>query len=196
MSFPDGTEKRIIKFTSPAEVSGTGILIFDYPEKSDDMWIYLPALRKTRRIVSKEKSKSFMGSEFSNANMTAPGLDDFTYILLGMENYQGKSCAKVESIPVNEDLMDEYGYSKSISWIDENSFLVYQTHYLDFDGELYKTITNSDFRELDKVNGKYMVTGMKAVNHQNNRSSEMVMDQVSVSSTDKSYFTVAYLEKE
>ena len=79
ISLPDGTEKRIIKFLSPAEVKGTGILIFDYPEKSDDMWIYLPALRKTRRIVSREKSKSFMGSEFSNANMTAPGLEDFTY---------------------------------------------------------------------------------------------------------------------
>ena len=194
MSLPDGTEKRIIKFTSPAEISGTGILIFDYPEKSDDMWIYLPALRKTRRIVSKEKSKSFMGSEFSNANMAAPGLDEFTYILLGPDTYQGKGCVKVESIPVNEDLMDEYGYSKSISWVDESSFLVYQIYYFDYDGEHFKTITNSDFRELDK--GKYMITGMKAVNHQNNRSSEMLMEQVSVSSTNDSYFTVAYLEKE
>ena len=194
MSLPDGTEKRIIKFTSPAEVSGTGILIFDYPEKSDDMWIYLPALRKTRRIVSKEKSKSFMGSEFSTANMAAPGLDDFSYILLGSESYQGKGCVKIESIPANEDLMDEYGYSKSISWVDENNFLVYQIHYYDYDGELYKTITNSDFRELDR--GKYMVTGMKAINHQNDRSSEMRMEKVSVSSTEESYFTVAYLEKE
>jgi hydrophobe/amphiphile efflux-3 (HAE3) family protein len=194
MSLPDGTEKRIIKFTSPAEVSGTGILIFDYPEKSDDMWIYLPALRKTRRIVSKEKSKSFMGSEFSNANMTAPGLDDFSYILLGKENFKGKPCTRVQSIPVNEDIMDEYGYSKSISWIDEGSFLVYQIQYLDFDGELYKTISNSDFRELDK--GKYMVTSMKAVNHDNKRSSEMLMEQVSVTPTDPSYFTVAYLEKD
>jgi predicted RND superfamily exporter protein len=194
MSLPDGTEKRIIKFTSPAEVSGTGILIFDYPEKSDDMWIYLPALRKTRRIVSKEKSKSFMGSEFSNANMAAPGLDDFTYILLGSESYQGTACAKIQSMPINEDLMDEYGYSKSVSWVDENSFLVYQIQYYDFDGDLFKTITNSDFRELDK--GKYMVTGMKAVNHQNNRSSVMVMEQVSVTSTSESYFSVAYLEKE
>jgi uncharacterized membrane protein YdfJ with MMPL/SSD domain len=196
VSLPDGTEKRIIKFTSPAEVSGTGILIFDYPEKSDDMWIYLPALRKTRRIVSKEKSKSFMGSEFSNANMTAPGLDDFTYILLGSENLQGKPCTKVQSIPMNEDLMDEYGYSKSVSWVDESSYLVYQIHYFDYDGELYKTITNSDFRELDKENGKFMVTGMKAVNHDNNRSSEMVMEKISVTPTDPSYFTVAYLEKE
>ncbi len=61
MSLSDGTEKRIIKFISPAEVRGTGILIFDYPEKSDDMWIYLPALRKTRRIVSREKEQKLHG---------------------------------------------------------------------------------------------------------------------------------------
>ena len=196
MSLDDGTEKRIIKFVSPAEVRGTGILIFDYPEKSDDMWIYLPALRKTRRIVSKEKSKSFMGSEFSNANLTAPGLDDFTYTLLGKEEFQGKMCYMIESRPVDSKLEDEYGFLKSVSWVDEDSYLVYQIQYADFDGELFKTITNSDFQELDMEKGRYMVTGMKAINHQNNRSSEIVMDQVAVTSTNASYFTVAYLEKE
>jgi len=196
MSLADGTEKRIIKFTSPAEVSGTGILIFDYAEKSDDMWIYLPALRKTRRIVSKEKSKSFMGSEFSNANITAPGLDDFSYTLLGTHTFEDKNCYMVESVPVSTDLEDEYGYSKSLSWVDENSHLVYQIYYFDFDGDMFKSIVNSDFRELDKENGRYMVTGMKAMNHQNKRSSEMIMEQVAVTSTNESYFTVAYLEKE
>ncbi len=86
--------------------------------------------------------------------------------------------------------------SKSVSWIDENSYLVHQIYYFDFDGELFKSISNSDFRELDKERGKYMVTEMRAINHQNKRSSEMVMDQVAVIPTDQSYFTVAYLEKE
>jgi uncharacterized protein len=196
MSLPDGTEKRIIKFISPAEVRGTGILIFDYPEKSDDMWIYLPALRKTRRIVSKEKSKSFMGSEFSNANMTAPGLDDFSYRLLDQENYQGKTCYIVESIPLSTDLEDVYGYSKSISWVDENSYLVYQIHYFDFDGELFKSITNSKFQKLDEKMDKYMVTGMQAVNHHSNRASVIVMEKVAVTPANPAYFTVPYLEKE
>ena len=196
MSLDDGTEKRIIKFVSPAEVRGTGILIFDYPEKSDDMWIYLPALRKTRRIVSSEKSKSFMGSEFSNANMTAPGLEDFTYSLLGSEDFQGKSCFRIESVPVSTDLEDEYGYSKSVSWIDQNKYLVYQVQYYESNGELFKTITNHDFKELDQARGRYMVTGMKAVNHENNRSSAFIMDQVAVTTPNPSYFTVAYLENE
>lgn len=196
MSLPDGTEKRIIKFLSPAEVKGTGILIFDYLEKSDDMWIFLPALRKTRRIVSREKGKSFMGSEFSNANMTAPGLDDFSYSFRGEEVLNGQSCHMIESVPVSSDLEDEYGYSKSVSWVDKKSNLVYQTNYFDFDGEQFKTITNKEFKLLDKGKGRYMVTHMHVVNHSNNRSSEMIMEQVAVTATNKSYFTVAFLEKE
>ncbi len=128
--------------------------------------------------------------------MTAPGLDDFSYTLLGTDTYLDKNCYMVESIPVNTDLEDVYGYSKSVSWVDENSYLVHQIYYFDFDGEMFKSIINSDFKELDKKKGKYMVTGMKANNHQNKRSSEMVMDQVAISATDESYFTVAYLEKE
>ena len=195
MSLPDGTEKRIIKFLSPADVKGTGILIFDYPEKSDDMWIYLPALRKTRRIVSKEKSKSFMGSEFSNANMTAPGLEDFSYALVGEEELDGQACYKIESIPVDTKLEDQYGYSKSISCVDKNSYLVYRIEYFDFDGELFKTISNREFKKLDELKGSYMVTNMYAQNHSNKRSSEMIMNQVEITSANSSYFTVAYLEK-
>jgi preprotein translocase subunit SecF len=196
MSMPDGTEKRVIRFLSPAEVKGTGILIFDYTEKSDDMWIYLPALRKTRRIVSREKSKNFMGSEFSNANMTAPGLDDFTYRLTGEETYQGKACHIIESIPQTPDLEDEYGYTRSVSWVDKNSYLVHRSDYYDLDGELFKTIVHSDFKKLEESGGKYMVTAMKAENLSNNRSSEMIMEQISVTPTDPNYFSVAFLEKE
>lgn len=195
MSLPDGTEKRIIKFLSPAEVKGTGILIFDYPEKSDDMWIYLPALRKTRRIVSREKSKSFMGSEFSNADMTAPGLEDFSYAILGEEELEGKLCYKLESVPLSSDLEDQYGYSKSIIWLDKNNYLVYRTQYFDFEDELFKTISNKKFKKMEDEKGSYMVTHMFAQNHSNKRSSEMIMEQVAVTTPKTSYFTVLYLER-
>lgn len=196
ISLQDGTEKRIIRFLSPAEVKGTGILIFDYTEKPDDMWIYLPALRKTRRIVSREKSKSFMGSEFSNANMTAPGLEDFFYRLLGEEVIEGRACKKVESVPNDADLEEQYGYTRAVSWVDKNSYLVHRTCYYDLDGELFKTISNTAFKKLDGAKGRYMVTRMHAINHSNSRSSEMIMDQVAVTTTKASYFTVAYLEKQ
>ncbi len=196
MTTPDGTEKRIIKFLSPPEVRGTGILIFDYPEKSDDMWIYLPALRKTRRIVSSEKSKSFMGSEFSNADMTAPGLDDFTYEMLGEGTVDGTSCYQIQSTPASRDLEDEYGYARSVRWVNKNNYLVQKTEYYNFDGDLFKTIENKAFKELDPENHKYMVTHMIAQNLSSGRRSEMVMEKVAVTATDPSYFTVSFLEKE
>ena len=137
-----------------------------------------------------------MGSEFSNANMTAPGLEDFTYQILGEEDFEGSPCYRIESVPASTDLEDQYGYSRSESWVDKNSYLVHQTHYYDFDGELFKTIVHKEFKKLDDGNGKYMVTHMQALNQSNQRSSEMIMEQVAVTPTDKTYFTVAYLEKE
>ncbi len=136
-----------------------------------------------------------MGSEFSNANMTAPGLEDFSYSFMGEEELEGKLCDKIESIPIDTKLEDQYGYSKSVSWIDKNSYLVYQIEYYDYDGELFKTISNREFEKLDELKGSYMVTNMYAMNHNNERSSEMVMKQVQITTANKNYFTVAYLEK-
>ena len=75
------TEKRVYRFVAPADVQGTSILVFDYEAKPDDVWIYLPALRKTRRIVSSQRAQSFMGSEFSYGDLNIPALDDFDYKL-------------------------------------------------------------------------------------------------------------------
>jgi hypothetical protein len=73
---------------------------------------------------------------------------------------------------------------------------VHRTQYFDFDGELFKTISNMEFRKMDDAKGTYMVTHMQALNHSNERSSEMVMDQVAVTPVKASFFTVAYLEQQ
>ncbi len=76
-SYADGLEKRFIRFIEPADVRGTAMLIVDNENTADEMWIYLPALKKVRRIVSSEKGKSFMSSEFSNADISSPPISDF-----------------------------------------------------------------------------------------------------------------------
>lgn len=194
-TYPDNTEKRIIKFLAPAEVKGTGILIHDYENKDDDIWIYLPALRKTRRIVSSEKSNSFMGSEFSNADMTAPDLNDFQYQLLGTEISGDTECWKISSKPVSEDIEDEYGYSSAIMWIGKNDYIVRKTEYYDYNEELFKTIETLGFKKLDLSNNTYMITEMSAMNYLNGRSSKMNMDEIQISVTKDEYFTITYLER-
>ncbi len=194
-TFEDSTEKRIIKFLAPAEVEGTGILIFDYENEADDMWVYLPALRKTRRIVSSEKSSSFMGSEFSNADMTVPSLEDFKYNLLGTEKTGGVDCWKIESVPVNMDKEEEFGYSRSVRWIGRNDFIVRKSAYFGHDRNLIKEIETIEFELLDIDKGKYMITDMLVNNFRNGRSSRMKMDEIEIAETDDSYFTVSYLER-
>ncbi len=188
------TEKRIIRFLAPAEVKGTGMLIFDYDNQTDDMWIYMPALRKTRRIVSSEKVQSFMGSEFSNADMAAPNLDDYQYRLLGSEIQGGVDCWKIEVLPVNDDIADETGVSRKITWIGKKDFVTRKSEYYDLDNDLWKILTASDIRNI--TNGKFMAAFMQMENVRNERKSVFTFNRLQYSPDVKvNYFTVSFLEK-
>lgn len=190
----DETTKIITKFISPADVKGTGLLVYDHKNQDDDMWIYLPALRKTRRIVSSEKGKSFMGSEFSNADISAPKLDDYQYQILGEVTFDGKDCWQIESIPINDQIADDLGFSKKVSYVDKVALFTYKNIFYDFDGEVFKEILLSEYEEMD--DGKYMVRKMIAINLQNDRKSVMIIDKLQKGSdlTENS-FTPAALEK-
>jgi hypothetical protein len=190
------TEKRVIRFLSPSEVKGTGMLIYDYDERNDDMWIYMPALRKTRRIISNEKSKSFMGSEFSNADMSAPSLEDFEFKVTGSGIVEGTDCWIVEVIPVSENIMDEVGYDRQLAWIGKQDFVLRKAEYFDEDDELFKRMISSDVRELDPAGKKYIATRMEMNNMQNGRKSVMTLDKIQYNPNVKEeYFTLAYLER-
>ena len=190
------TEKRIIRFLSPAEVKGTGMLIYDYDERNDDMWIYMPALRKTRRIISDEKSKSFMGSEFSNADMSAPSLEDFDYTVSGSGFIEGTDCWIIEVVPVDEDVVDEVGYDRQVAWVGKQDFVFRKAEYYDEDDVLFKQMISSDIREMDSSGKKYMATRMEMNNIQNGRRSVMTIDKIQFNPDVKEdYFTLAYLER-
>jgi hypothetical protein len=190
------TEKRIIRFLSPAEVRGTGMLIVDHVDRSDDMWIYMPALRKTRRIVSREKSKSFMGSEFSNADMSAPNLDDFEYELLRSENLDGIDCWVIESVPLNEEIMDEMGYDRRVSWIGKSDHVQRKAEYYNQDDELFKRLRADNVRAIDPEGRKFMAMHMEMVNEMNGRRSVMTIDRIQYNPDVKEeFFTLSYLER-
>ncbi|MEA1888103.1 MAG: MMPL family transporter [Bacteroidota bacterium] len=171
-SYDDGTEKRLIKFLSPADVEGTTMLIYDYEKGQDDMWIYLPALNRTRRIVSSEKGKSFMGSEFTNADMSSPPTEDFNHeIIKETDEYY-----IIESEPVNRDKEDEYGYSRKISTIKKSNYVVSKMDFYDSFDELFKIILVKDVKEIS--GDKYIITHMTAENFSNGRSSEILMEDI------------------
>lgn len=172
--------KMLIKFIAPADVKGTALLVYDYDNESDNMWIYMPALRKVRRIVSTEKGKSFMGSEFTNADMSTPNLSDFEYTTLGSETLDGKNCWKIEAKGKTNAIQNENGFSKRISFIDKANYVCYKIDYYDFKGKLQRTQTIDNYKK--QSNGKYFAHKMEMLNVVTNRKSEMTIDKFQMGS--------------
>jgi len=191
-SYADGLEKRLIRFIEPADVRGTAMLVFDNKNSSDEMWIYLPALKKTRRIVTSEKGKSFMSSEFSNADMSSPAVSDFTH--RHMDNSGKGNQWIIESTPVNEDRANEYGYSRKVNYVSIDKNQVQKMEFYNFDNEIFKVVEIKSFFPLS--DGKYMVRNMVANNLNTNRKSEILFSNISEGGkVEDSNFTIQNLER-
>lgn len=195
--FDDGkTEKRVYRFMSPPDVKGTGVLVYDYEDKDDDVWVYLPALRKTRRIVSSQKSKSFMGSEFSYADVNAPTLSDFNYKLLGEDDAGGEACWKIEVLPKSKSVAKSEGYSKKIYWVSKKTYAIRKGEFYDLDGELLKELTSKNIKLLDPKKKRYRTMYMEMTNKQNGRKSVFESEKAALATSLKDdLFTTRYLER-
>ncbi len=123
--FGEDTHK-IMFFLSPADVKDTSFLTYDYEDssKDDDQWLYLPALKKVKRIPTSDKSSSFMGSDFSYYDMTKRDVDDFNYKILKHVKVRGHDTTMIESTPKSSDIVDESGYTKTIGLIREDIDMV------------------------------------------------------------------------
>ena len=195
--YDDGkTEKRLIRFLSPADVKGTGLLSYDYEDKDDDIWFFLPSLRKTRRIVSSEKSKAFMGSEFTYADITPGSVDDFTYKLLGAEKADGVDCWIIEATPRDKAIAKENGYSKRKAWFGKADYVVRKAETMDLKGKKLRELVATGVKKIEGAADKYRPTRLESKNMQNGRSSVMDIKKLKLRAEipDK-YFTTRYLER-
>lgn len=191
------TEKRLIRFLSPPDVKGTGMLTFDYLNKSDDIWIYLPALRKIRKIHSSEKSGNFMGSEFTYGDMTFFSLDEFNFTKEEDEEILGTKCFVIIQEPLSAKIEKNYGFSKKIIYIGKDDYVIRKSKYFDSDNILWKELDAFDIRLIDPENNKYRVFRMTINNLKNNRKSEMLIEKLILSNDiEDKYFTSRYLERE
>ena len=190
------TEKRIYRFLSPADVQGTGVLVFDYETQADDVWIYLPALRKTRRIVSSQKSQSFMGSEFTYGDLNIPPLDDYNYTLVKEEDYGGEGCFVVDVVPKKKETGTEEGYSKKTYWVSKAKFAIRKGLYYDAGGALLKELKADDIKLLDPKKNRYRAMKMEMTNKKNGRRSVFESEKVTLApDTKDEFFTPRYLER-
>jgi hypothetical protein len=152
-------EQSIMFFLTPADVEDTGFLSYDYddPEADDDQWLYLPALSRIKRIAQGDKSGSFMGSDFSYADMTDRPLDHYEFELLGDAEVGGHPVWKVQSTPITEREKDETGYTKSVAFVRKDNFVVVRGVYWVKKGKRLKYF---DVKKLEQIDGIWVATEM------------------------------------
>jgi outer membrane lipoprotein-sorting protein len=142
----EGKSRAVIVFQQPAGVKGTRFLTMEKTAGDNDQWIYLPSLKKVRRIASSEGGSSFMGTDMSYADMsiTSRDVDEDTHTLLREERLEGAECYVIQSVPKDVD----YQYAKVISWIDKATRVNYKSEAYDKRGALVKTLVSSNFRDV------------------------------------------------
>jgi hypothetical protein len=155
-----GEDKQsIMFFLTPADVKDTGFLTYDYDddEKDDDQWLYLPALKKTKRIASNDKSGSFMGSDFSYSDMTERNIDRYDYTLMKETDVGGHEVWQIEAIPNTKKELEETGYTKSISFVRQDNFVVVRGVNWVKKGKRLKYF---DVKKLEQIDGIWIPTEM------------------------------------
>jgi len=149
-------------FLTPADVQNTGFLTYDYEDssKDDDQWLYLPELRKVKRIASSDKSSSFMGSDFTYSDMTSRNVEDYTYKIMKEPTVKGHKTWQVLVTPKTEKTIDETGYTKSIVFVRQDNFVIVQAlNYIKVGKKLkYMMVTG-----LEIIDNMWTVTKMQMV---------------------------------
>jgi len=160
-------DKSLTIFDEPKDVQGTAFLSFTHSHKPDDQWLYLPALKRVKRISSKNKSGPFMGSEFAFEDLTSQEVDRYTYKWLRDEELDGKPVYVIERRPTYK----HSGYTRQVAWVDKNILRPVKIDFYDRKDSLLKTLTIKDYKQYKD---KFWRPGtMDMVNHQTGKSTTL-----------------------
>jgi outer membrane lipoprotein-sorting protein len=161
-------DKSLTIFDNPKDVKGTAFLNFTHKKGDDDQWLYLPALKRVKRISSRNKSGSFMGSEFTYEDFSSQEVEKYTYKWIHDEVLNGQECFIVEYYPVDKK---NSGYTRQVFWIDKSEYRTLKVEYYDRKESHLKTLT---FKGYQKYLNKYWRPDqMNMVNHQNGKSTQL-----------------------
>lgn len=160
-------DKSMSIFDKPADVKGTAFLTFSHALKPDEQWLYLPALKRVKRINSKNKSGPFMGSEFAYEDIASQEVEKYTYKYLGDETLNGVDCFMIERYPAYE----HSGYTRQIGWVNKEEYRPEKIVFYDRKNSLLKTLTYSGYKQyLDKF---WRANELHMDNHQNGKSTTL-----------------------
>ncbi len=188
---------KLMFFLTPADVQNTGFLTYDYEDssKDDDQWLYLPELKKVKRIASSDKSSSFMGSDFTYSDMTSRNVEDYTYKIMKEPVIRGHKTWQMLVTPKTQKTIDETGYTKSIVFVRQDNFVIIQAlNYIKIGKKLkYMMVTG-----LEKIDGIWTVTKIQMVTKKGKKTLHKTVFEFSDikynQDLDESYFSTRTLE--
>jgi outer membrane lipoprotein-sorting protein len=171
--------------------------MIEHTERDDDMWVYVPALGKVRRLVSKNKSDSYVGTDFSYGDIIGHKVEDYSHRLIGLEIVEGMECFVVESMPVSDRVRREGGYGKRISWVRKDNFVSPKLEGYDLHGRLFKRLLTTDIRLVDPTLGRWQPMRMEMINLETGHRTILSYDDFKANAgVQQTIFTTRYLEKE
>jgi len=153
---------KLMFFLTPADVKNTAFLTYDYEDssKDDDQWLFLPELKKVKRIASSDKSSSFMGSDFTYSDMTSRNVDDYTYKIIKESKVGSDKVWLMEVLPKSEKTVEETGYTKSVVFVRQDNFVIVRAiNYI----KAGKKTKYMQVKGLKQIDGIWTATEMQMV---------------------------------
>lgn len=190
------SNQRVIRFLSPSDVRNTTTLLVETAGE-DEVSVYLPALKKIRRLARNNKKASFVGTDLSYGDMMGHRPRDWAHTLLRQESFSGTLVYVIESLPRTPQVADDSGYSRRVSWIALDTFAVLKVDSFDSANALLKTISYLDIESVDSKARKYQAMRLEVKNLQTNHQTFIKFERFAASATvSDTYFSTRYLEKE
>jgi outer membrane lipoprotein-sorting protein len=190
------TDKTVLVFKTPRDVAGISYLSFDYPDKADgstvdsDSWIYLPAMKKVRRISGSSKDDDFQGTDFTYDDLGNRSLSKDDFAILGSEKVNGADCWILEAKAKDSKAK----VSRRVTWVDKKTYVTHKGEYYDKQNRLQKTLTCENIKQ---IKGYWSTQKMTMTNVQSNHKTIYeVRDLKYDEDVNASYFTVSALERE
>ena len=171
---------RLVRFDAPADIKGTSTLLVERSGKDDDLWVYLPAMKKVRRLVASNKRDSFIGTDFSYGDVMGYRVSDWNHRLVGEQARDGVPHHVIESVPASDTVKNDSGYSKRTTWMRKDNLATTFVETLDAGGQPYKRFTFSDIRPVDPAKSKWQPMKAVGLNLQSGHTTTIVFSSFKV----------------
>lgn len=168
---------RLTRFTEPADVKGTGVLLIEHQNADDDMWVWLPALKKVRRLAASNKRDGFLGTDLSYGDVIGHRVEDWLHRVVREEKLGDADCVLVESLPRDPVTRSNSGYAKRWSWVRKDNAMTVRGEFWDEAGQPLKTLSASDIRRVDGGRDKWQAMRIEARNVQTGHSTVVLVTQ-------------------